>query len=84
MLRVLFHLLKEPAFNQLRTQEQLGYIVSSSLSPINKILGGKFVIQSSKFGPEYLESRINNFLAGTLEKGGFSQDQVEAVAKSQI
>lgn len=29
LMRILFELLKEPCFNQLRTQEQLGYIVDA-------------------------------------------------------
>ena len=34
-----------------------------------KVLGGAIVVQSSKHGPDYLESRVNNFLATILEKG---------------
>ena len=48
-----------------------------------KVLGGAITVQSSKHGPDYLESRVNNFLDGIVEKG-FSPEQVEAVKKSTI
>jgi insulysin len=40
----MFHLLKEPFFNILRTQEQLGYIVSSGAFILKRVLHGRFVI----------------------------------------
>jgi insulysin len=55
-------LLKEQVFNQLRTQEQLGYIVQLGWSLVNKIMHMNFIVQSSHKGPDYLEHRINNFL----------------------
>ena len=81
LLRVLFGLIKEPAFNQLRTNEQLGYIVSSSFNSHSKVLGGAISIQSSKHGADYLESRINAFLEGLP---GFTEEQVENVKLAQI
>lgn len=37
---VVFHLLKEPFFNKLRTQEQLGYIVQASTLSVRRVLHG--------------------------------------------
>ena len=74
-------MIKEPAFNQLRTNEQLGYIVSSSFNSDSKVLGGTISIQSSKHGADYLESRINAFIEGLP---GFTEDQVENVKLAQI
>jgi insulysin len=51
----------EPAFDQLRTKEQLGYIVYSSLRATATTLGFRFIIQSEK-APDYLEARIEGFL----------------------
>jgi insulysin len=60
----------EPAFDQLRTKEQLGYAIFSGARPTATTIGFRFIIQSEKT-PQYLESRIDNFLASwaeTLEK----------------
>lgn len=51
----------EPAFDQLRTKEQLGYVVFSGARTTTTSIGYRFIIQSEKT-PEYLESRIDNFL----------------------
>lgn len=52
----------EPAFDQLRTKEQLGYIVFSGTVLNTTMLGFKVLIQSERHA-EYLESRIDAFLA---------------------
>lgn len=60
----------EPAFDQLRTKEQLGYVVFSGARTGPTTYGFRFIIQSEKKA-EYLESRIEAFLttfAETLEK----------------
>ncbi|KAG0637204.1 Metalloenzyme, LuxS/M16 peptidase-like protein [Tuber brumale] len=62
-------LTEEPAFNQLRTKEQLGYVVFSGPRMNSTTIVYRFLIQSERTGP-YLESRIDKFLAdykGTLE-----------------
>ncbi|KAI1326360.1 ubiquitin carboxyl-terminal hydrolase-like protein [Xylariaceae sp. FL0255] len=51
----------EPAFDQLRTKEQLGYIVFSGVRGSSTTYGFRFIIQSERT-PEYLESRIDLFL----------------------
>lgn len=59
----------EPAFDQLRTKEQLGYVVFSGARTFSTTYGFRFIIQSERT-PEYLESRIEAFLnqfASTLE-----------------
>ncbi|CCU81260.1 a-pheromone processing metallopeptidase Ste23 [Blumeria hordei DH14] len=59
----------EPAFDQLRTKEQLGYVVFSGARTNATTIGYRFIIQSEK-SPLYLESRIDAFLsnyAGTLK-----------------
>ncbi|TVY81559.1 putative zinc protease, partial [Lachnellula suecica] len=53
----------EPAFDQLRTKEQLGYVVFSGARTTSTTIGYRFIIQSEKT-PEYLESRIDSFLSG--------------------
>ena len=60
--RLLGQILEEPFFDQLRTKEQLGYIVHCSYSEKNAAAGLVFLIQSER-SPEYLNHRINEFLA---------------------
>lgn len=51
----------EPCFDQLRTKEQLGYVVFSGARNTTTTMGYRFIIQSERT-PEYLESRIDSFL----------------------
>jgi len=51
----------EPCFDQLRTKEQLGYIVYSGARHSITTYGFHFIIQSEKTAP-YLETRIEAFL----------------------
>jgi hypothetical protein len=59
VLDLLAHIAYNSAYNQLRTQEQLGYIVSAYT---RKTAGGAWaftvVVQSSSAGPDVLEERI--------------------------
>lgn len=64
---LLAHIASEPAFNQLRTVEQLGYIVSSSTWGATASLGWRVVVQSEK-NPVYLENRVDVFLDEHLKK----------------
>jgi insulysin len=51
----------EPCYDQLRTKEQLGYVVfSSAIASLHRI-GFRVLVQSEK-SPEYLEGRIDSFL----------------------
>ena len=74
----------EPAFDQLRTKEQLGYVVFSGVSVNNMWAGYRILIQSEK-NPEYLEGRIDAFLTGfekMLEE--MSEEEFEAHKRSLI
>jgi insulysin len=63
-LAFVHHLVREPAFNQLRTEEQLGYIVHTSIKTSGAdIKGLVFLIQSDGFDPIHVESRVEEFLA---------------------
>lgn len=65
-------LTKEAAFDQLRTKEQLGYIVQSGAAMTSTTMGFSILIQSLK-APAELERRIEAFLAGfarTMEEMG--------------
>ncbi|KAF7778613.1 hypothetical protein Agabi119p4_2958 [Agaricus bisporus var. burnettii] len=66
---LLIQILSEPTFNVLRTQEQLGYIVSCgpwNLSGQSE-RGIRIVVQSEK-APSYLEQRVESFLIDMSSK----------------
>lgn len=62
----------EPAFDQLRTKEQLGYVVWSGARYSATTMGYRVIVQSDR-DAKYLESRIDSFLTKfgqTLEEMG--------------
>ena len=62
-LALIKHLMQEPSFDELRTQEQLGYIVHSSVKTNgDNIKSLLFLIQSDSYGPKYLDDRIEAFI----------------------
>lgn len=78
-------LMNEPFFNQLRNKEQLGYIVQAMFDGRNKALAGHVIVQSSKYGPEYLEARMNlvlNNLASMKEP--FTAEQVKKMKDKEL
>lgn len=60
-LQLLAQMTDEPSFDQLRTKEQLGYVVWSGVRPAATTMGYRVLIQSER-NPEYLETRVNAFL----------------------
>ncbi|KAL1370247.1 hypothetical protein HN51_000534 [Arachis hypogaea] len=68
----------EPLFNQLRTKEQLGYVVECSLRLTYRIFGFCFCVQSSEYDPIYVQGRIDNFIDGVEELlDGLDDDSFE-------
>ncbi|KAF9594541.1 hypothetical protein IFM89_033511 [Coptis chinensis] len=57
-------IVQEPLFDQLRTKEQLGYVVQCSPRITYRVLGFCICVQSSKYDPVYLLGRIDNFING--------------------
>lgn len=81
-LLLLGQMTEEIGFDQLRTKEQLGYIVFTGAKFAATIMGYRVVIQSERQA-EYLEERVNAFLAlfaSKLESMG--QDEFESHKKS--
>ena len=74
----------EPAFDQLRTKEQLGYVVFSGARYSSTTVGYRVLIQSERTA-KYLESRIDSFLTAygeTLEK--MTNEEFESHKRSII
>ena len=65
-LMLVAQITEEPAFDQLRTKEQLGYVVFTGQRRAATTMGYKVIIQSEQ-PPEYLEERIDAFLSGFAE-----------------
>ncbi|GAB2274251.1 hypothetical protein Dimus_009016 [Dionaea muscipula] len=61
---LLDEIVQEPLFNQLRTKEQLGYVVECGPRMTYRIFGFCFCVQSSKYNPIYLQERIDSFIHG--------------------
>lgn len=62
LVEILQNMIGEPFFDQLRTKEQLGYIVGTRIIYLEKTVNLAFEIQSSVKGPNYLLERIDHFL----------------------
>src|SRR5690349_10314597 len=65
---VLMQYFDEPFFNQLRTLEQLGYIVFCNISSYRDILGARFIVSSAKYSAEYCLNSLYQFLHEHKEK----------------
>ena len=62
MCALVGHLMKEPCYDQLRTKEQLGYMVWSGASRTCGIYSIWFIVQSPEKGPDFLDNRCENFI----------------------
>jgi secreted Zn-dependent insulinase-like peptidase len=65
LLEVLVKAIREPLFNCLRTQEQLGYSVSCASKFDNNVLGFSITVeaQEKKNSARHVDARIENFLS---------------------
>lgn len=61
-LEVIGKILEKPFYHQLRTIDQLGYLVSLSYYPLNSVDGFMFLIQSGEKNPAFLQQRVDRFL----------------------
>ncbi|KIJ53958.1 hypothetical protein M422DRAFT_201065 [Sphaerobolus stellatus SS14] len=81
---LIVHIIREPSFSQLRTKEQLGYIVSSSSSDSVGTLGVGIKIQSTR-DPVYLEERVEQFLLAFREIiGKWTAEELETQKEGLI
>lgn len=77
--KVLSGHLHQAFFNQLRTEEQLGYVVQAMDTPLNEHAGLMLVIQSPALSAQQLQLRVDMFLQqyaqqlAALSEEGFAQ-----------
>ena len=62
VLKLFTHLINAPCFDQLRTKEQLGYIVWSFNDMTKGFMSFRIIIQSNNSNPNKLNCRIETFL----------------------
>jgi len=55
-------ILRSDFYTSLRTEKQLGYVVTSGAYPLMDVAGLYFLVQSPVAGPETLEQEINQFI----------------------
>ncbi|MCP4298421.1 MAG: hypothetical protein GY786_22780, partial [Proteobacteria bacterium] len=67
-INLLQQIIEKPFYYQLRTMEQLGYIVWSGQRKINKIDGMYFLVQSGNQSASHLQERIETFLINFRKK----------------
>ena len=85
-LLLMAQILKEPCYNTLRTQEQLGYVVGSAVMIMNTAQGFRIRIQSEK-KCAFLEKRISNFLLNleelivAMSEGDFEKHIISLINK---
>ena len=83
-LLLISHLLKDPTFSVLRTKEQLGYIVHSTIWSGSSALGFVICIQSEHH-PTYVEKRIETFLEShRSEIAGMNTEEFEKQRKGLV
>lgn len=66
LLELLNQMITEKAFDQLRTNEQLGYIVFTGIKKISQVIGLQIIVQSNHKAPDFLDTRIEAFLESFL------------------
>lgn len=66
LTQILAQIIQEPCFHQLRTTEQLGYIVQSGVHNFGSLTGIRILVQSER-DPVYIESRIESFLTTRIQ-----------------
>lgn len=79
-MRVLNALIRTDFFTQLRTVEQLGYVVGSWTDDVRGVPALFLAVQSNVAGPDAIEERIERFLLDLPERlAALSEDEMRSV-----
>lgn len=62
-MELMAHMLSAPFYSQLRTEQQLGYIVFASYYPVRDMPGVVFAVQSPKTNVQGIKKAMDNFLS---------------------
>ena len=78
LLRIIDTHIEAPFYTELRTKQQLGYIVHAGLDYRKHVLGVRFIVQSARFDPVTLQQRVDSFLPiVTVQLAGLSADKLD-------
>ncbi len=80
-MQLLSQMLEPQFFNLLRTEKQLGYVVSIFPMPIRNVEGSLFVIQSPTATATTLVDEINNFLVSANLVENFAENKAALLAQ---
>jgi insulysin len=79
--QLMCQILQEPCYNQLRTVEQLGYVVQSGTRSLGNTIGMAIIVQSER-DPIHLEHRIEHLLENRIAK--MLEDMTEEEFQKQV
>ncbi len=84
-LMVIENALQPRFYNDLRTRQQLGYIVNSGMTELEKTLGMIFIVQSGEYDASVLEKQVEAFLQGFYrEIADLPDEELETLKRSVI
>ena len=85
---ILDNAINEPFFTEMRTNQQLGYIVFGGLARVKKLYIGYFIIQSGEYAADDLNQRADTFLTGFAESFRSlppeAFEQLKSAAKAKV
>ena len=77
--------IQQPFFTEMRTNQQLGYIVWSYLRNLDETIYLNFLIQSGEYSADELNKRANSFIAGASELlSSMDEDTYQKLIESSI
>ncbi|MCB0377499.1 MAG: insulinase family protein [Bdellovibrionales bacterium] len=85
-VEIISRLIEQPFFTELRTHQQLGYIVAAFSSTSNGFVGLGTLIQSQNFEPVDVQKRSSDFLSDLLKKLSeeIKDDDIEPIKAALI
>jgi len=84
-LMVLSTALQPQFYNELRTQQQLGYIVNAGYTELEETLGLVFMVQSGRYDPNTLQQRMDTYFPKFLaELSKISEVELEKLKRSVL
>ncbi|WP_462157711.1 insulinase family protein [Pseudoalteromonas sp. GB56] len=84
LMMVVNHLINQPYFNALRTEQQLGYLVGAGYAPFNSRAGLAFYVQSPSVAGEDLLKHHNAFVTTYLNEFASMPNDVWQQAKQSL
>ncbi|MEM0515373.1 insulinase family protein [Pseudoalteromonas sp. YIC-827] len=84
LMMVINHLLNQPYFNALRTEQQLGYLVGAGYAPFNSRAGLAFYVQSPNVSGKELLEHHNQFISQYCQQAAQMDEQTWEHSKQSL